>query len=182
MPFVHVKYFRINPERAQRFHAADAQNNFLADAHFEIAAIKLGRDQAILGVVFRCVGIEQIQTDAADLQLPDFGENVATKKLDGDEQIGIALAHFANREVMKILIQTDGLLNAVLVDLLFEITVAIKESDGDEVQIEIARGFAMIARQNAQTAGIIRDRFVKTKFGREIRDRFLIALPGPVLP
>src|ERR1700730_4706048 len=47
----------------------------------------------------------------------------------------------------------------------------VKQTDGDEVEIEITRRFAMVARQNAQTSGIIRDRFVKTEFGGKIRDR-----------
>ena len=72
---------------------------------------------------------------------------------------------------MKILIQADRLLRSIFVDLLLEITMAIKQADRDEVEIEVAGRFAMVARQNAQAAGIIWDRFVKTKFGRKIGDR-----------
>ena len=74
---------------------------------------------------------------------------------------------------MEILIEVDRFLHAFLVDLLLEITMPVKQTDGDEVEIEIARRFAMVARQNAQTAGIIRDRFVETKFGGKICDRIL---------
>ncbi len=123
------------------------------------------------GVVLRRVGVEQIKTDAADLELPDFREHLAAPELHRDEQVRIACAHFADREVMKILIQTDRLLNAFLVDLLFEIAVPIEQADGDEIQVEIAGGFAMIAGENAETAGIIRDRFVKAKLRRKIGDR-----------
>ena len=34
---------------------------------------------------------------------------------------------------MEILIQTNRLLNAILVDLLFEIAVPIEQPDGDEI-------------------------------------------------
>ena len=40
--------------------------------------------------------------------------------------------------MMKILIQTDGVLDAVLVDFLPEISVAVEEADGDEIQVEVA--------------------------------------------
>ena len=50
---VHVKDFRVDSERAERFHAADAEHDLLADAHFEIAAVKLRGDQTIFGVVLR---------------------------------------------------------------------------------------------------------------------------------
>src|SRR5437762_7029985 len=40
----------------------------------------------------------------------------------------------------------------------------------------------MIAGENAETAGIIRDRFVESKFGREIGHRFWQGRAGPVFP
>ena len=85
MAFVHVKNFRVDAERAERFHAADAEHHFLAHPHFEIAAVELRRDQTILGAVFRRIGIEQIKADAADLELPDFREHFAVKDADGNE-------------------------------------------------------------------------------------------------
>src|SRR5262249_28791281 len=51
-----------------------------------------------------------------------------------------------------------------------------------EIQIKIARGFAVVARKNAETAGIIWNRFVKTEFGRKIRDRVLDRGAGPGFP
>src|SRR5207253_6834413 len=98
------------------------------------------------------------------------------------KQIAIALSHFSNRQVMKILVQTAGVLDAILVDLLLEIAMPIKEPDRDEVQVEIARRFAMIARQNAEAAGVIRDRFVKAELGRKISDRLFDHAPGADLP
>ena len=75
--------------------------------------------------------------------------------------------------MVKILVEIDGLLRAFLIDLLFEISVTIEQADGDEVEIEIAGGFAVIARENAEAAGIIRNRFVKAELSGEISDRFL---------
>ena len=61
--FVHVEHFRVDAERAERFHSADAEHDLLAHPHFQIAAVKLRRDQTIFGVVLRRVGIEQIKID-----------------------------------------------------------------------------------------------------------------------
>ena len=84
--------------------------------------------------------------------------------------------------MMKILVQTDGVLHTFLVDLLSEITVAVKQSDSDEVQIEIAGRFAMVTGKNAEAAGVIWNRFVKTELGGKIGDRFFSCAPAPVLP
>src|SRR5205085_7164086 len=130
---VHVKNFRVDLERLERFHAADAEQDLLPHSHFLIAAVKLGGDEAVFGVVFRNVGVEEKQIDAANMELPDFGEHFAVQNPNGHEQVRAVALHFADRQVMKILVETDRLLRAVLVDLLPKITVAIKKSDRDEV-------------------------------------------------
>src|SRR5205823_7308055 len=70
--------------------------------------------------------------------------------------------------MIKILIEINGFLTAFLIDLLPEIAVPIQQTNRNEIQIEIASRFAMVASEDAQAAGVIRDRLVKTKFGGEI--------------
>ncbi len=48
------------------------------------------------------------------------------------------LPHFLDRQMVKILIQIDGVLDAILVDLLFEVAMPVEQSDRDEIQVEIA--------------------------------------------
>ena len=55
--------------------AADAQDDFLLDAHFGSAAVELGGDFAIGGGVFLEIGVEQIERNAADVGAPDFAED-----------------------------------------------------------------------------------------------------------
>jgi hypothetical protein len=59
--------------------------------------------------------------------------------------------------VVKILVQVNCCLNAVLIDLLPEIAVAIEQTNRNKIQIKIARRFAMVAGQNAEAAGVIRN-------------------------
>src|SRR5438034_5799446 len=75
--------------------------------------------------------------------------------------------------MIEILIKVNRRLNAILIDLLPEIAMSIQQTNGNEIEVEIARRLAMVASEYAKTAGIIRDRFVKTKFSREIGDRIL---------
>src|SRR5262249_28108999 len=46
---------------------------------------------------------------------------------------------------------------------------------------QITRRFAMVTGEYAETSGIIRNRFVKTKFSREIGDRIFDGTPGAYL-
>ena len=57
------------------------------------------------------------------------------------------------------------------VDLLFEIAVSIKQRNADEREAEVARRLCVIAGENAQAAGIDRDRFVEAEFRREVGHR-----------
>ena len=70
MPLVHVEHVRLNAERGERFDAADPEHYLLAHPHFEVAAVKLGGDQSVLGAVFRNIGVEQINVYPPDAQFP----------------------------------------------------------------------------------------------------------------
>src|SRR5436309_2472973 len=83
--------------------------------------------------------------------------------------------------MIEILIKVNRRLNAVLIDLLPEIPMPIQQANRNEIQIEIARRLAVVASEYAETAGIIRDRFVKTEFSGEIGDRIFDCAPGPRL-
>ena len=73
--------------------------------------------------------------------------------------------------MIKVLIEINRFLNAFLIDLLSEIAVPIEQTDRNEIQIEIAGRFAMVAGKDAQATGVIRDRFVETEFGGKIGNR-----------
>jgi hypothetical protein len=49
--------------------------------------------------------------------------------------------------------------------------VLVEEREGDEIQVEVARRFAMIARENAEAAGVVREGFMEAKLCGEIRNR-----------
>jgi len=63
-----VKNVRLDPERVQGIDAADAEHDLLSHSHFEIAAVKLRRDQAIFRIVLRDIGVEQIKLNAPDVK------------------------------------------------------------------------------------------------------------------
>ncbi len=97
------------------------------------------------------IGIEQVKTDPADVQFPNFRADFPIRESDTEmSRLLSPLAHFPDRQVMEILVQADGFLHAFLVDLLFEIAVPVEQSDRDEIQIEIAGRLAMIARRECR--------------------------------
>src|SRR5262249_30905903 len=148
----------------------------------EVAAINFRRDQSVLGAVLRNIGIEEIDVYSSHPQFPKPSENFPIENRHGDEKLGFAAANFSDRQVIKILVEINRGLNAVLIDLLPEIAVPIEQTNRNEMQIKVARGFAVVAGENAEAAGVVRDRFVKTEFGRKIGDGILDCRAGTGFP
>ena len=61
----------------------DADDDFLADAHFATTDVQLSRNRAVGGIVFIGVGVEQQHRHAADLGQPHARVDVAVGKIDG---------------------------------------------------------------------------------------------------
>ena len=71
VPFVEMHDAGRDAERRERAHAADAEQQFLADAHAAVAAVEARGQLAVLRAVALDVRIEQQQRVAADGELPD---------------------------------------------------------------------------------------------------------------
>ena len=77
MALVHVADGRADPQGLQGADAADAQQDFLLDAHLQITAIQLVGDVLILTTVGRDVGIQQEEGQPSDLGAPHLGRDLA---------------------------------------------------------------------------------------------------------
>src|SRR5215471_12490162 len=119
----------LDSERGERFHTSDAKHDFLAHTHLEIAAVEFCRDAPVLRAVLRDVGVEQIDVHASDAQFPHLSENFSIQNRHRNEMLHFAMASFADRQVVKTLVQINRRLNAVLIDLLPEIAMAIQEAN-----------------------------------------------------
>ena len=76
-----------------------------------------------------------------------------------------------HRLLVDVRLEIFFLLPAVLIKPLAEISLAVKQADADQWNIEVGRALDVIAGQDAQSAGIDRNRFVQAEFSREIRHR-----------
>ena len=85
VPFVHVANGGVLAEGLEGANAADAEDDLLLDAGLLVAAVELGGDAAIFLAVLRDVGIEQVELNAADLDVPDSQEQFAARQHHRDE-------------------------------------------------------------------------------------------------
>src|SRR5215831_1852148 len=127
MPLVHMIDLWTDAEGVEGTYAADAENNFLPNPHFQIAAVQLFGNQAILGRVLLDICIEQVKLNSADLELPNLYRDGSAENLDRDKKCSVFDFDIPDRQMVKILTETHRLLPAVSVDLLFEIADPVKQ-------------------------------------------------------
>ena len=159
------------PMRAQRAHAADAENDFLLDARFAIAAVEPRRQLAIPRRVFREVGVEQEQPHAPEPHAPHRGEHGAiAKRHRGDAGPSVRRDRRLDRRVGPADVLVAFFLPAVVGHALAEVALRIHEADADERQAEVGGFLAVIAGQHAEAARVDRQRLVQRELRGEIRD------------
>src|SRR5439155_7154194 len=168
--FIQMKNRRRNLQVVQQAHAANSQSHFLHETRFAIAAVKMTGNQSIDLFIVADVGVQQVERNPADVCLPDARLHGSTAHIDFNKQRNaFASPHQFQREFADVAFAISFLLPALRIDALLEIAIAIKQTDSNQRQIQIARRLQMVARQNAQAAGIkwqrAMDAELRTKIG-----------------
>ena len=109
----------------------------------------------------------------ADAPLPHFHDELAARKRELDGEVAPVLLHRLDRQVGELRVVVFGALAAFRVDRLHEVALPVKEPHADEGQLEIARRLAVIAREDAEAAGVERQALVHAELGAEVRDQLV---------
>ena len=177
---VQVPDRRFEPERADRAHAADAEDQLLVEAHLAAADVQHVRDRTVRVRVGGHVRVEQEHRHAANLRQPDGGGHVAPGDLDDHRQRHAdRVLDPAQREAVQVVVGVVVLLVPVGVDRLAEVALAVQQADTDERDRHVAGGFHVIAGEHAKAARVDPEQFMEPVFGAEVGDRAL--QPGRVL-
>ena len=164
---VHMPDRGVVAEGAHGAHAADAEDDFLADAHLAVAAVEAGAELAVLGGVAVDVGVHQVDGDAADLDAPDLGVDRAAGQVDVDEdRLALRVERLGDGHLGEVDLLVDGLLHAGGVDALDEVALRIEEADADKGQVEVRGGLAVVAAEDAEAARVDGQRLVRDRTRR----------------
>ena len=161
-------------ERAQRAAPGDAENHLLPDARRFVAAVQAVRDIAVGGRILGTVGVEQVHGHAAGLRFPQSRNHLAP----GDphthlEPLAARRSYRLDGQVPGTTLGVLGMLHAVVVDRLSEVALPVKQSHGDEADVIVARGLAVIAGEHAEAAGVDRETLAEAVLCAEIRNERL---------
>ena len=170
-------------ERADRAHAADADEDLLADAVLRVAAVEAVGDLAQVGVVLLDVGVEQQQRHAADRRHPHpRAQRPAAGHRDADQDL---LARGVGEQVQRQALGVERrvllLLPAVERERLAEVAGAVEQADRDQRHAEVARRLEVVAGEDAEPARVVRQDLADPELHREVADRRRQALRGAAL-
>ncbi len=168
--FVHVVASQVGvAERAQHTHAADSQQNFLAQPIVGVAAVQRAGQRAILLRIRFQRGVQKI--DRNDEAVDTFDVVAPGAQLDAAvlERHGYAGRLF----FQKVFDPPDhGIfgLGSIFSQSLCEISAAIEERDCDHRQLDVGRRSDRVSRQNAQAAAVTRHGVLQGDLHRKIRN------------
>ncbi|OQB58494.1 MAG: hypothetical protein BWX98_00595 [Candidatus Aminicenantes bacterium ADurb.Bin147] len=171
MSFVHVKNGGIESQDPQQAHAADAQQKLLENPVRVVPAVDVSGQVADDRVVFRQVGVDQIDGDAADIEAPGpEPDEAGSQGQGGNDGMPAFIEDGIQREMKRI---EDGVglnLPIFMIEGLAEIALPVKEPEADVSDSEVGGRFRVIGREDAQSPGGDGEGFMEAVFGAEIGD------------
>ena len=156
----------VDAERGERPHAADAEQDLLAQPVLDVAAVEAVRDELqVLGVLGK-VGVQQVERRAPHHGPPHLGDERTATHVDRHPHV---LAQLEGHGV-GVQVGEAFLLPPVGRERLPEVAVAVEEADGHERDAQVGRRLQVVAGEDAQAAGVLRDGLGDAELGREVGD------------
>ncbi len=172
MPFVQVEDRRVNPQRVEQPDAADAEQQLLADPHAGVAAVEPRGQRAVRLAVLGDVRVEQVERRPADRDLPGLRVERAGVRVDREpEPLAAGARHRLDRQHGDVGDRVGLLLPPLAVERLLEVPLGVEDADADERHAQVAGALQVVARQDAEAAGVDGQALVQAELHREVRDR-----------
>jgi hypothetical protein len=170
---VQVTDLRPQPEHPEQAPAADAEQQLLAEPVLAAAAVEPVGHLVQRRLVLLDVGVEHQQRHPADLGQPHLGGQelaLGQRHLHLD-RLAVRAAEQRQRQAIGVVGRVALGLPAVVRQRLGEVPVPVEQADPDDRHAEVAGRLQVVARQDAETARVLREHGGDAVLGGEVRDR-----------
>ncbi len=161
---------RVGPQRP---HPADAQQHLLEQAMVGAAAVEPVGHAPLGRLVVLDVGVEQQQRHPTDLRLPDLGVQGAPVRQPERDLHGVAgsVGELGQRQAVRVDAGIAFLLPAVPGQRLDEVAGPVEQAHPHDRHAQVAGGLKMVAGEDAEPAGVLRQHLGDAELRREVGDR-----------
>src|SRR5687767_4744907 len=155
MALVHVEGLDLVPQRPEQGQSAKGEQGFLAQPVILVATVQVPCQAAVVYVVLRQVGIEEVDRhvgarDAVDVVNPGGDVDISAAETDTQSH------RVALQEALRLPGISRFRLEPLDVEVLAEEALAVEEAYADEWQAEVGSGAQRVARQDTETAAVAR--------------------------
>ena len=169
--FVAVVDVLADAEFLEHEHAADAEEVFLLEAVLPVAAVEGVGDFAVELGVHLVVGVEEVELDAAYVDLPYVGVDLVVGEGHVDDDlVALGVEEALNGEGVEVLGLVVGDLLAVHGEGLAEVAVAVEEADAAEVDVAVGGFLEVVAGEDAEASGVDFQDVVEAVLHAEVGD------------
>ena len=156
----------------QGAYAAHAEEQLLAQPVLGVAAVEPVGHVAVVGAVLLDVGVEEQQRHPTDVGDEDPRHQVgAVGQGEGDRRpAAVGLAEHGQRQLVGVEDGVALLLPAVAVERLLEVAVAVEQAHPHQRDAEVGGRLEVVAGEDAEAAGVLRQHRGDAELGREVRD------------
>ena len=170
VPLVEVKPAYLDAHRRKRAHPTDAEQQVLRQAKLGGADVQTRCDPAGRARVLRPVAVQQIERDAADIDAPDLGAHtLAADRHSHGQRRTVGAADERRRKTVRVGVDPVLVLEAVGVDALAEVALAVEQADPDERQGVVGSLFEEVPGERSQASRVDRQRAMHAELGAEER-------------
>ena len=172
VPLVGMPHSRVDAQGTEHAYAPDAEDPLLPHPQVGSAGVQLVHQAAVVRVVELEVGVEQVDRHPAHHDAPRAHVHRPARGLHHrEERLALGSADRLQRRERDVILVVAVLLPPVGAEALVEVALHVHEPDADQRDADVAGGLAVVAGQDAETAGVDRHRAVQPEFGAEVRDR-----------
>ncbi len=174
MALVQVDERGADTELREHPHPADPEDGVLRESGVPVTDVEARGDPTVDRVIVVAVGVEQIESDASDVDAPHLHVDFPAADPDRHRQgsaVGSGDAH--RRHPVEGAVEPILVLPAASVETLVKIALTVRQSDPDHGKRQIGGGLQQIARQYAEPAAVHRQRAVDGELRAEVGDRSL---------
>src|SRR5579871_467372 len=161
----------VKTERVQQLPSANSKDPLLRESQLRAATVKFIGNSASCGGVLRLIGIEEIQSDAANVDLPSAQPEFGSWEIhEQAHPLPIRAAHGFDRQLAGVIVRVQSPLIPRSINLLTKISLLIQQADCSYRHAQIAGRLQLVTGDIPEATRIDGQSFAEHELHAKVRN------------